>query len=133
MAQEKSLVAVVDDDTSVRKALARLLSSAGFAVDAFSGGEQFLESLSQYVPRCAIVDLHMPNMSGLELQAQIAASGLHVPVIVITAYDEPTLRERALAGGATGYLTKPFSDECLLEAVAAATRRPSPDRTEDSC
>jgi FixJ family two-component response regulator len=120
MTQDKSLVAVVDDDNSVRKALSRLLSSAGFLVEAYSGGEQFLESLAASVPDCAVVDLHMPNMNGLELQLRLAASGVHVPVIIITAHDEPSLRERAFADGALGYLTKPFSDEVLLEAVAAA-------------
>jgi FixJ family two-component response regulator len=72
------------------------------------------------VPSCAIVDLHMPNMSGLELQARIAASALHVPVIIITAHDEPTLRARALTAGAIGYLAKPFADKALLDTVAGA-------------
>jgi len=129
MTQAKYLVAVVDDDTSVRKALSRLLSSAGFVAESHSGGAQFLESLSRTVPDCAIVDLHMPNMSGLELQARIAASGLHVPVIIITAHDQPTLRTRALTAGAIGYLAKPFPDKVLLDAVAGAIagaeRRPN--------
>ena len=120
MSQAKYLVAVVDDDTSVRKALSRLLTSAGFLAESYSDGAQFLESLSRSVPSCAIVDLHMPNMSGLELQARIAASALHVPVIIITAHDEPTLRARALTAGAIGYLAKPFPDEVLLDAVAGA-------------
>jgi len=122
MAEGNFLVAVIDDDTSVRKALSRLLTTAGFQVDSYAGGAHFLESLARRVPHCAIVDLHMPNMNGLELQARIVASGLHVPVIIITANDEPTLRERALAAGAAGYLAKPFSDEILLAAVAAANR-----------
>jgi FixJ family two-component response regulator len=120
MTQAKHVVAVVDDDTSVRKALSRLLSAAGFLAESYSDGAQFLESLSRAVPNCAIVDLHMPNMSGLELQARIAASGLHVPVIIITAHDEPTLRARALTAGAIGYLAKPFPDKILLDAVAEA-------------
>ena len=120
MTQAKHLVAVVDDDASVRKALSRLLNAAGFAAESHSDGAQFLESLSQAVPNCAIVDLHMPNMNGLELQARIAASGLHVPVIIITAHDEPTLRARALTAGAIGYLAKPFPDEVLLDVVAGA-------------
>src|SRR5207344_1776756 len=95
MTPAKYVVAVVDDDTSVRKALSRLLSSAGFVAESYGDGAQFLESLSRAVPNCAIVDLHMPSMNGLELQARIAAAGLHVPVIIITAHDEPTLRARA--------------------------------------
>ena len=120
MTQAKYVVAVVDDDTSVRKALSRLLSSAGFVAESYSDGAQFLESLSRAVPNCAIVDLHMPNMSGLELQTRITAAALHVPVIIITAHDEPTLRARALTAGAIGYLAKPFSDKVLLDTVAEA-------------
>ena len=120
MTQAKYVVAVVDDDTSVRKALSRLLSAAGFVAESYGDGAQFLESLSRSVPSCAIVDLHMPNMSGLELQARIAASALHVPVIIITAHDEPTLRARALTAGAIGYLAKPFADKVLLDAVTGA-------------
>ena len=120
MTQAKHLVAVVDDDASVRKALSRLLSAAGFVAESHSDGAQFIESLSHALPSCAIVDLHMPNMNGLELQARIAASGLHVPVILITAHDEPTLRARSLTAGAIGYLTKPFPDEVLLDVVAGA-------------
>jgi len=124
MTQAKYVVAVVDDDTSVRKALSRLLSAAGFVAESHSDGAQFLESLSRAVPHCAIVDLHMPKMSGLELQARIAASGLHVPLIIITAHDESTLRTRALTAGATGYLAKPFPDEVLLDAIASAIAGP---------
>jgi FixJ family two-component response regulator len=120
MTQAKYVVAVVDDDSSVRKALSRLLSAAGFVAESYTDGAQFLEALSRSVPSCAIVDLHMPNMSGLELQARIAASALHVPVIIITAHDEPTLRARALTAGAIGYLAKPFADKVLLDAVAGA-------------
>jgi len=120
MTQAKYVVAVVDDDTSVRKALSRLLSAAGFVAESYGDGAQFLESLSRSVPSCAIVDLHMPNMSGPELQARIAASALHVPVIIITAHDEPTLRARALTAGAIGYFAKPFADKVLLDAVAGA-------------
>jgi FixJ family two-component response regulator len=123
MTQAKYVVAVVDDDTSVRKALSRLLSSAGFVAEAYSDGAQFLESLARAVPNCAVVDLHMPNMSGLELQARIAACGLHVPVIIITAHDEPTLRARALTAGAIGYLAKPFPDKVLLDAVTEGISR----------
>src|SRR6476620_4619089 len=107
MAQAKHLVAVVDDDASVRKGLSRLLSAAGFLVESYSGGAQFLETLAQRVPDCAILDLHMPNMSGLELQPRIIESGRHVPVIIITAHDEATLHERALAAGALSYRAKP--------------------------
>jgi len=120
MTQAKHLVAVVDDDASVRKALSRLLISAGFLVESYSGGAQFLETLAQHTPNCAILDLHMPNMSGLELQGRIIDSGCHVPVIIITAHDEAALHERALRGGALGYLAKPFVDKVLLEAVERA-------------
>src|SRR5690242_4659581 len=123
MTQKTYLVAVVDDDNSVRKAISRLLRSAGFEARPFGSGVEFLESLSTDLPDCAIVDLHMPNMNGLEVQARISASDLHVPVILITAHDAPGVRERAITAGVAAYLAKPLPEEALLDSIIAAVHQ----------
>jgi len=123
MTQKTYLVAVVDDDNSVRKAISRLLRSAGFEARPFGSGVEFLESLSTDLPDCAIVDLHMPNMNGLEVQARISASDLHVPVILITAHDAPGVRELAITAGVAAYLAKPLAEEALLDSIIAAVHQ----------
>jgi FixJ family two-component response regulator len=119
------LVAVVDDDASVRKAIRRLLIAANLQVEVFASGEDFLRSLSAHSPDCLVLDLHMPGMSGLDVQKQIARFGSHLPVVVITAYDEAESRAQCLAAGAAAYLPKPLDGQLLLDAVAAAVRHPS--------
>ena len=114
------LIAVVDDDESVRRATRRLLRAAGFEVETYSCGTEFLDAVKQRRPGCVIVDLHMPGMSGLEVQSTLAASGFQMPVLFITAYDDPGARDRALQAGAVSYLRKPFSEETLLEAIDSA-------------
>ena len=99
---------------------AQMLQLEGHEVLTSQNALLALDETTRFLPDAIIVDLHMPNMNGLELQARIAASGLHVPVILITAHDEPTLRARSLTAGAIGYLTKPFPDEVLLDVVAGA-------------
>jgi FixJ family two-component response regulator len=115
-------VAVVDDDASVRKALSRLLGSAGYRTVSYASGAEFLETLSSHVPDCLVLDVHMPQMSGIEMLWRLVASGPRLPVVVITADDDPGMRERALAAGAAAYLAKPFSEHLLLDAVAGAIR-----------
>lgn len=114
------LIAVVDDDESVRRATRRLLRAAGFEVDTYSSGKEFLDAVKQRRPGCVIVDLHMPGMSGLEVQSTLAGSGLEIPVVFITAYDDPGARDRAVQAGAVAYLRKPFSEAVLLEAIERA-------------
>ena len=114
------LIAVVDDDESVRRATRRLLRAAGFEVETYGSGTEFLDALKCRRPSCVIVDLHMPGMSGLEVQSNLAASGLGIPVVFITAYDDPGARDRAVQAGAVSYLRKPFSEETLLEAIDSA-------------
>jgi FixJ family two-component response regulator len=111
------LIAVVDDDESVRRATRRLLRAAGFEVETYASGTEFLDAVTHRRPGCVILDLHMPGMSGLEVQSILAASGLEIPVVFITAYDDPGARHRAVQAGAVGYLRKPFSEETLLEAI----------------
>ncbi len=113
-------VAVVDDDEAVRRALSRLVRSLGFEVEAFESGQAFLDALPARRPDCVVLDLHMPNVSGFEVQARMAKAGLRVPVIVITGHDSPEAEARALSGGASAYLRKPLDGQVLREAIHAA-------------
>lgn len=123
MQREPCLVAVVDDEESVRKALGRLIRSAGYAVETFGSAVEFMHSLQRQRPDCVVLDMWMPAVSGLEVQSAIVRSGVAVPVIVITGDDSPETRERALRQGACAYLRKPVDDTLLLEAIQGAVAR----------
>jgi two-component system, LuxR family, response regulator FixJ len=114
-------IAVVDDEEPVRKALMRLMRSAGLSVETFGSGAEFLESLDTRLPDCVVLDLHMPHMNGFKVQAHLAQKNAALPVIIITGHDLPNARERALAGGASAFLRKPVHDHTLLDAIFAAT------------
>ena len=122
MAEHAPFVAIVDDEEPIRKALKRLMRAANVEAEAFASGADFLGSLSARRPDCVILDLHMPGMSGLHVLQQMQQSGVQVPAIVITAYDEPETRAHCLAAGAAAYLRKPFEDRLLLDAVASAAK-----------
>ena len=113
---------IVDDDPSVRVALKRLLRSSGFDVETFSSGQEFLDAVSPDVTGCAILDVQMPEMDGLELQDRMTASGYKLSVVFITAHPKDEDRRRALRGGAVQYLEKPVSADVLLPSVTAAGR-----------
>lgn len=113
-------VAIVDDDLAVRRGLARLLGASAIRVRSFGSAREFLESLSADVPECLIVDLQMPEMTGLELQGELARLGARIPTIVITAHNERGLRERCLAAGAAAYLVKPLDSTMLLATIDSA-------------
>jgi FixJ family two-component response regulator len=115
------LIAVVDDDDFVRRTTRRLLHAAGFQVETYSCDTEFLDAVKRCRPSCVIVDLHIPGPSGLEVQRSLTASGLDIPVIFITADDDPGARDRALQAGAVRYLRKPVLGEALLDAIHAAT------------
>ncbi|MGZ9066919.1 MAG: response regulator transcription factor [Burkholderiales bacterium] len=125
MGQVRRRIAVVDDEESVRKALQRLLRSAGMDVETYSSGAEFLDAMPNGVPDCVVLDLHMPQVSGFEVQAGLAKFSTRVPVVVITGHDTPAARARAIAGGADAYLLKPIDEDLLLDAVAAATSKQS--------
>ena len=119
--QEKTkLVAIVDDDDSMRSALQGLLQSAEFPSQSFASAEEFLQSGQQHQIACLIADIRMPGMSGLELQAQLNAEHCRIPIIFITAHGDTKMRMQALRAGAVEFLTKPFNDEVLLESVQTA-------------
>ena len=114
---------MVDDEASVRTALGRLLRLADYEVAAFGSGEDFLASLATRRPDCAILDVHMPGLSGFDVQARLCAAHSDVPVVFITASDDLALDQKVLAAGAATLLRKPFSNDALLAAVGAALRR----------
>jgi len=130
------MVFVIDDDASVRESLQSLLRSVGLAVRVFGAAEEFLNSDHLSETNCLILDVRMPGMSGIELHRDLVASRSRVPVIFITAHDEPETRARCLAAGAVAYLCKPLHDELLLDAITtavgpivdsvAAQKRPDP-------
>jgi len=115
-----NLVAIVDDDDSMRSALQGLLKAVGLPAQAFASAEEFLESGQQHQTGCLIADIRMPGISGLELQAKLNAGHCRIPTIFITAHGDAQMRMRALRAGAVEFLAKPFDDEALLESVRAA-------------
>ncbi len=120
------LIAIVDDDVSVRRALKRLVRSLGMNAETFASGQEFLDcidAMPSFHADCAILDVQMPGMSGLETQERLARGGNPIPVIFITAHDEVGVRERALASGAMAFLRKPFDDELLIKTLRAALAR----------
>jgi FixJ family two-component response regulator len=117
-------VFVVDDDVSVRKALARLLASAGYAVETFASARDFLDrSHHQDTPGCVVLDVSMPGLSGLDLQQELMAFTPPPPIIFITGHGDIPTSVQAMKHGAADFLTKPVHDECLLAAVRAAIEK----------
>ena len=120
MVIQGKLVAIVDDDYSVRIALEGLLKSVSLPARAFASAEEFMKSGQQREASCLIADIRMPGMSGLELQAKLNAESCRIPIIFITAHGDAKMRMHALRAGAVEFLAKPFDDEALLESVRAA-------------
>ena len=116
------LIAIVDDDDSLRKSLDNLIRSVGFRTQSFASAEAFLRS--NHIPdtTCLILDVRMPGMSGLELQRQLGAANWHIPIIFISAHADDDARARALAAGAVDFLYKPFHEEALLNAIDTALK-----------
>jgi FixJ family two-component response regulator len=121
--KESKLVAIVDDDDSVRGTLQELLRSPGFSSRAFDSAEAFLGSGHHPETACLITDIRMPGMSGLELQAKLNSERCRIPTIFITAHGDEEMRLQALRAGAVEFLPKPFDDEVLIESVRAALER----------
>jgi two-component system response regulator FixJ len=122
MADEK-LVHIVDDEDSVRRSLDFLLRSAGFRTARWEDGEAFLKGADKAEPACVLLDVRMPGMDGLQVQAEMAARGHNLPVIVLTGHGDISTAVRAMQGGAVDFLEKPFNRERLLEALSAGFAR----------
>jgi FixJ family two-component response regulator len=120
------LISIVDDDESVREAVGGLLRALGFDAEGFASGEDFLCSGRAVKTACVITDVHMPVMSGLELQARVARDGHGIPFIFITAFPNDQIRARAMIGGAVCFLNKPFTEAELLAGIGSALGRQRP-------
>ena len=121
---ERPLVAIVDDDESIRNATRDLLRAAGFSTATFEDAESFLGSASRASAACVVADIRMPGMTGLELYQVLVASGDGIPTVIITAHPEDVTRSRAREAGITCYLSKPFAPDELLECVSEALAKP---------
>jgi two-component system response regulator FixJ len=119
MRQTAAAIAVIDD-ASLRRALQRLLQSAGFTVETFGTAREFLDGDYWGRTGCLVLDIHLPGMSGIELQEYLAASRVPIPIVFITAHDDVSTRERVSRAGAVGYLRKPFDQDTLIEAIGRA-------------
>jgi FixJ family two-component response regulator len=118
--ENTKVVAIVDDDESVRNALQGLMKVAGYRARVFASAEDFLNSGEQEHIACLIADIRLPGMSGLDLQSQLNTDHHNIPIIFITAHGDEKMRMQALRAGAVEFLTKPFDDIALLEQVRAA-------------
>lgn len=119
----KPLIAVIDDDESIRKTTRLLIQSFGFQAVALQSAETFLKSAQLRETSCLIVDVQLPGMNGLQLQRHLASEGCKVPIIFITAYDNSESRQQAMQAGAVAFLSKPFSDNLLLQTIRATLRQ----------
>jgi FixJ family two-component response regulator len=123
MEQTAAIVAVVDDEFPIRKALTRLLRSAQYEVETYASGPEFLKSLATRRPACLVLDIRMQGMTGFDVQAWLRDQRIDLPIVFITALDDRDDLAHAMEGGATALLRKPFGDEQLLAAVDAAIHR----------
>ena len=121
--QSSSLIAILDDDESIQRALQDLIESQGQSRLCFGSAEEFLDSEARHEAACLIADIRMPGMSGLELQAELKAEGCQIPIIFVTAHGDAELRALAMRDGAAEFLTKLFNDAVVLEIVHAALER----------
>jgi FixJ family two-component response regulator len=122
MAEANLIVFVVDDDESVRDSLRMLIQASGYTVVAFTSAEDFLKSDFSETPCCLILDIHLPGMSGFDLQEHLVKSGIRIPVIFITGHDRHRMEEEAMRLRAVAYLRKPFDEQALLDAIQLACR-----------
>jgi FixJ family two-component response regulator len=118
-----SVVFVVDDDSSVREAIKSLIKSVGLRVETFETAQQFLGSKRPEVPGCVVLDVRLPGLSGLDLQRELAANDIKLPIIFITGYGDIPMSVTAMKAGALEFLTKPFRDQDLLDAIQKALER----------
>jgi len=129
---DRAVVHVVDDDSSLRAVLGSLFESIGLATRAYGTAHDFLDTSVLDAPGCIVIDVRLPDMSGLEFQAQLTEMGIRVPVVMITGYGDIPMSVRAMKRGAVDFLSKPFRDQDMLDAVMAAIERDRQRRMADS-
>lgn len=115
-----AIVFVIDDDESIREALKSLIRSVGLSVETFASAHEFMQSTRPDVPACLILDVRMPGLSGLDLQRELVEANIHIPIIFITGHGDIPMSVRAMKAGAIEFLTKPFRDQDLLDAIQQA-------------
>lgn len=128
----KAVVLVVEDDSSVRVALGDLLRVAGFTVQTFGSAQELLEQRMPDGPHCLVLDVHLPGLNGLDLQARLLEKRIGTPIVFITAHGDIPMSVRAMKAGAIEFLTKPFSDTELLEGVRRAIEKSAAKQGEDA-
>jgi FixJ family two-component response regulator len=126
------MVFVIDDDESIRESLKSLMRSVGLGVKTFASAREFLQSERPDVPACLILDVRMPGLSGLDLQRDLADAGIHIPIIFITGHGDIPMSVRAMKAGAVEFLTKPFRDQDLLDAIQQALERDRRARSQQA-
>jgi FixJ family two-component response regulator len=123
MTEKDAIVFVVDDDESIRGALKSLIRSVGLRVETFASAKEFLQGHRSDVPGCLVLDVRLPGLSGLDLQRKMADANIHTPIIFITGHGDIPMTVRAMKAGAVEFLTKPFRDQDLLDAIQQALDR----------
>jgi FixJ family two-component response regulator len=126
------MVFVIDDDESIREALKSLIRSVGLSVETFASARDFLQSSRPDVPSCLILDVRMPGLSGLDLQRDLTEANIHIPIIFITGHGDIPMSVRAMKAGAVEFLTKPFRDQDLLDAIQQALERDRRARSQQA-
>ena len=132
MSEDKAIVFVVDDDPSMRRSLESLLRSVGHDVRLFSSAPEFMQAVRKDAPGCLVLDVRLPGMSGLAFQQELTKAGIGLPIIFITGHGDVPMTVRAMKAGAAEFLTKPFDDQVLLDAIHAALERDRARRRDDA-
>ena len=123
MSEPSPIVFVVDDDTAIRNALRSLIRSVGLQVELFASAREFLQAKRPDAPSCLVLDVRLPGTSGLDFQRQLAEADIHIPIIFLTGHGDIPMSVRAMKAGAVEFLTKPFRDQDLLDAIQLALER----------
>jgi FixJ family two-component response regulator len=129
---DDAMVFVIDDDESIRESLKSLMRSVGLGVETFASAQEFLQSTRPDVPACLILDVRMPGLSGLDLQRELTEANIHIPIIFITGHGDIPMSVRAMKAGAVEFLTKPFRDQDLLDAIQQALERDRRARSQQA-
>ena len=128
----EAIVFVIDDDESIRESLKSLIRSVGLRVETFASAQEFLQSERPDVPACLILDVRMPGLSGLDLQRELTEANIHIPIIFITGHGDIPMSVRAMKAGAVEFLTKPFRDQDLLDAIQQGLDRDRHARSQQA-
>jgi FixJ family two-component response regulator len=132
MIEPAPTVFVVDDDSSLRRAIKRLVESVGLHVELFASAHEFLQAKRPNAPSCLVLDIRLPGISGLDFQRELSDSNIHIPIIFITAHGDIPMTVRAMKAGAVEFLSKPFRDQDLLDAIQQALERDNARRIRES-